>query len=84
MSRSRTPNAKVVIRLGGYDVVWGLMLIDNLVNMEYFTAATGADISAASGITVAFYSELNPEPQLIYFLGTGATHNCITILAARV
>ena len=30
------------------------------------------DISAGSGIAGPFYSELNPEPKLIYFPGTGA------------
>ena len=58
-------------------------MIDDLVNMEYLTAATGAATSAVSGITVAFYSELNLEPQLIYFVGTGATHNCINFPGSK-
>ena len=44
------------------------------------------DIPAGSGIAGPIYSELNPEPQLIYFsgTGTGAMHKCITFLAARI
>ena len=43
-------------------------------------------ISAGSGIAGPIYFELNPEPQLLCFPGTGAgaMHKCITFLAASV